>query len=693
MNNAATHSHFQPQLDDICVNTLRFLAVDAVEKAKSGHPGLPLGSASMAYVLWDRFLKFNPRNPQWPNRDRFVLSAGHGCALLYALLHMTGYDLSLEDLKQFRRFGSKTPGHPEYGKTPGVEATTGPLGQGFSNAVGMAIAERVLGERFNRPGHDIVDHYTYVLASDGDMMEGVTSEAASLAGHLRLGKLIVLYADNRISIEGNTVIAFTEDVVKRFSAYGWHSQRVSDGNDLSAINNALDSAKLEKDRPSFIAVHTHIGFGSPDKQDTAKAHGEPLGTEEVRLTKEHLGWPLEPTFYTPKEALEHFRLAVSRGEKSEREWENRFKAYASSFPALSTEFLRTLEGRLPENWDEGLPSLVEHFLENKEPIATRSVSGQVINSLATRIPEFIGGSADLAPSTKTLIEDGGDFEPASPAGRNFHFGVREHSMGAILNGIALHKGLIPYGATFLIFSDYMRPPMRLAAMNGLPVTYIFTHDSIGLGEDGPTHQPVEQLLGLRSVPGMTVIRPADANETIAAWEFTIQHRSGPVALILTRQKLPVLDSLKYPQVAKGVSRGGYILSGSSSAPKLELCLIATGSEVHLALESQTRLESEGISTRVVSLPSWNLFMEQMENYRSEVLPEDVPWLAIEAGVSLGWNSYLGPKNIEVIGIDHFGASAPGETVMREFGFSVENICQKARQFVQDRRGAPKCVSE
>lgn len=662
----------QSDLDLSCVNALRFLSVDAVEKAKSGHPGLPLGSAAMAYSVWDRFLKFNPRDPQWPDRDRFVLSAGHGCALLYSLLHLTGFNLPLEELKRFRQWGSRTPGHPEFGKTPGVEATTGPLGQGFANAVGLAMAERALAARFNRRGHAVVDHFTYVIASDGDMMEGITAEAASLAGHLRLGKLIVLYADNRISIEGNTAIAFTEDVVNRFSAYEWHAQHVEDGNDLDAVGRALQSAKDTKDRPSLIAVRTHIGFGSPNKQDTAAAHGEALGENEVRLTKEHLGWPTEPTFYIPDEVLAHFRLAVDRGERAQAQWNDRFASYASAYPELALEFERVEEGRLPANLN------LLNLQTEETSVATRSASEKAINAMAILIPELIGGSADLAPSTKTLIHDGGDFTPANPAGRNLHFGVREHAMGGILNGMALHKGLIVYGATFLIFSDYMRPAMRLAAMNGLPVTYVFTHDSIGLGEDGPTHQAVEQLLGLRSIPGMTVIRPADANETIAAWEFVVTHRTGPVALVLSRQKLPVFAKVSRSRVIEGVARGGYILSDPPSE-KPVVVLIATGSEVHLALESQMRLQSEGLSARVVSLPSWNLFAEQPDSYREAVLPEGIPRLAIEAGVSLGWKSYLGPDKIEVIGINHYGASAPGEVVLEKFGFSVDAICERARE--------------
>jgi len=634
----------------------------------------------MAYVLWQYFLKFNPKDPSFADRDRFVLSAGHGSALLYSLLHLTGYQLSIEDLKNFRQWESRTPGHPEYRKTPGVEATTGPLGQGFANAVGMAMAERALAAKFNRKEHTIVDHSTYVIASDGDMMEGVSSEAASLAGHLRLGKLIVLYADNRISIEGNTQIAFTEDVVERFSAYGWNSVHVKDGNDLVSIYRALEDAKLQNEKPTLIAVRTHIGFGSPHKQDTAKAHGEPLGVEEVRLTKEHLGWPVEPAFYIPKEVTENMAKPGLRGKEIQTQWNERFEKYSSAFPELAREFRRVIEGRLPVKWAPGqIPKISEAPAAG---MATRDASEYAINSLAARFPELIGGSADLAPSTKTLIKDGGNFEPVDPQGRNLHFGVREHGMGAIVNGITLPQGLIPYCATFLIFSDYMRPPMRLAAMNQLPVIYVFTHDSIGMGEDGPTHEPVEQLLGLRSIPGMTVIRPADANETLAAWDFAIANRNGPTALILTRQKIPVLKLAQYPEFSSGVALGGYVLSEGQNPNQLDLILIATGSEVHLALDSQAELQSEGLSIRVVSLPSWNLFSTQSEEYRSETLPSTVPWLAIEAGVTLGWNSYLGPKNIEVIGVDRYGESAPGEVIMKKYGFSTDNICKKAKEICQ-----------
>ncbi|MBI5570410.1 MAG: transketolase [Desulfomonile tiedjei] len=659
------------ELDRLCIDTLRFLAVDAVQKAESGHPGLPLGSAPMFYVVWDRFLKYNPENPQWPNRDRFVLSAGHGCALLYAMLHVAGFDLSLEELQRFRQWESRTPGHPEYGKTPGVEATTGPLGQGLANAVGMAIAETALAARFNRPDFAIVDHYTYVEASDGDLMEGVSSEAASLAGHLRLGKLIVLYDDNHISIEGSTNLAFTENRVARFAAFGWHAQQVADGNELPAIHAALEAARENRDQPSFIAVHSHIGFGSPHKQDTAEAHGEPLGEKEVRLTKLNLGWPTEPPFYVPDEARDHFRQAIDRGKRHQAEWESLFQSYSDRHPELAAKFHRVMQRKLPANWDSRVPK----FTVDQGPMATRVASGKALNAIAPFLPELMGGSADLAPSTKTLMAGAGDFEADDRFARNIHFGVREHAMGSIANGLALHGGIIPYAATFLIFSDYMRPPIRLAALTDLHVIYVFTHDSIGLGEDGPTHQPVEQLLGLRAIPNMVVIRPADANETAAAWRIAIQ-RPGPVALALTRQNLPVLDSAIYAGVLEGVQRGGYLLAEAPNGGRPDIVLVASGSEVHLAIEAREKLLQDGVRCRVVSLPSWNLFDEQSEEYRSGLFPSDVPVLAIEAGVSLGWRPYLG-RGVDVIAVDRFGASAPGKKNMQEYGFTVENICERA----------------
>jgi transketolase len=677
-----------PALDELCINTLRFLAVDMVQKANSGHPGLPMGSAAMAYALWDRSLSYNPRDPHWPDRDRFILSAGHGCALLYALLHVTGFDLPLEELKKFRQWGSRTPGHPEYGKTPGVEATTGPLGQGLANGVGMAIAEVALAARFNRPGHQIVDHFTYVLVSDGDLEEGISSEAGSIAGHEHLGKLIVLYADNHITIEGSTELTFTEDRMARFAAFGWHVQRVERSNDVETVALALKNAREERDRPSLIAVRTHIGFGSPHKQDTAAAHGEALGVEEVRLTKEGMDWPVSPSFHIPEDALEHFRRAVTRGSAAQVEWESRFKAFAKDYPDLAAEFHRVIGRHLPEGWDAELPS----FTSADGPMATRVASGKMIEILGPRLPEMMGGSADLGPSTHTNIDGAGNFEPEDWAGRNMHFGIRENAMGAILNGMALHRGLIPYGGTFFVFSDYMRPPMRLAAMNALPVIYVFTHDSIGMGEDGPTHQPVEQLVGLRSIPGMVVLRPADANETVAAWRVAIGRKQGPVALVLTRQGLPVFDLNSYPAVPAGVPLGGYILADSPTIGRPDIILIATGSEVHLALEGREQLLAEGVHARVVSMPSTNLFASQSDDYREEILPADVPLLVIEAGSPVGWQSFVGP-GVAVIGIDTFGSSAPGSVVMKHYGFTVENVCRQAHRVLDKPKEKVPCASE
>ncbi|HKJ93425.1 MAG TPA: transketolase [Longimicrobiales bacterium] len=665
-------------LDDLCINTIRFLAVDAVEKAGSGHPGLPMGAAALGYTLWDRHLRFNPRDPKWFNRDRFVLSAGHGCMLQYALLHLTGFDLPLAEIERFRQWDSMTPGHPEYGRTPGIEATTGPLGQGFGNGVGMAIAERVLAAHFNRPGHAIIDHHTYVLASDGDLMEGVSSEAASLAGHLGLGKLIVLYADNHVSIEGNTALAFTEDRTARFAAYDWHTQDVDAFNDVEALDRAIQNARAETGRPSFIRVRTHIGFGSPNKQDRASAHGEPLGPDEVRRTKENLGWPLEPTFHIPDEARAHFREAVERGERWQEAWNERLRGHREEYPRLAAELDRMRRGDLPSAWEKDLPT----FNEDDGPLATRDVNGAVLNGVARQMSELIGGSADLAPSTRTLIGHGGDFSADQPGGRNLHFGVREHAMGAILNGMALHGGLRPFGATFLIFSDYMRPPMRLAAMNGLPVLYVFTHDSIGLGEDGPTHQPVEQLVGLRAVPGLTLFRPADANEAVEAWRAAIKHQAGPVAMVCTRQKLPVLAPKDYPALREGVARGGYVLA---DGPDPDVVLVGTGSEVHLALSARDLLAQQDVRARVVSMPSLEVFAEQAAAYRQEVLPPGVPVLSIEAGRTLGWIPYLG-HTFAAVGLDHFGASAPGERVMREFGFTPEHVRDRALELVREMRG-------
>ena len=658
-------------LDQLCINTIRMLAVDAVQKANSGHPGMPMGTAPMAYVLWTRFLRHNPANPQWPNRDRFVLSAGHGSMLLYSFLHLTGYDLSMDELKNFRQWESKTPGHPESYMAPGVETTTGPLGQGFANGVGMAIAERYMAAHFNRPGHTVVDHHTYGIVSDGDLMEGISHEAASLAGHLKLGKLIYLYDDNRISIEGSTDLAFTEDRAARFAAYGWQVQKLDDGNDLDAIATAIKKAQEETERPSAIVARTHIGFGSPNRQDTAAAHGEPLGADEVKLTKENLGWPLEPTFLIPEEALNRFRQALQRGEQWEMEWQARFQSYEEEYPQLAADWKRAMRGELPEDWDADIPT----FPADEKGMATRVASGTVINAIAPRLPLLIGGSADLAPSTKTLIKDAGDFGAGQYENRNFHFGVREHAMGGILNGMALHGGVVPYGATFLVFSDYMRPTIRLAAMMGLKVIYVFTHDSIGLGEDGPTHQPIEHLASLRAIPGLTVLRPADANETAEAWRYALEQKDGPVALALTRQNLPTLDRDKYAPT-HGLSRGAYILSDTEGG-KPEVILIASGSEVHVALKGAEKLQEKGINGRVVNMASWELFDKQPDDYRNRLLPPKVTTrVAIEAGVTQGWHRYAGDRG-EVIGIDRFGASAPYKVLFEKFGLTADRLAEKA----------------
>ena len=656
-------------LDRLCINTLRFLATDAVEHAHSGHPGLPLGAAPMAYVLWTRFLRHNPRDPSWPNRDRFILSPGHGCALLYALLHLTGYDLPLDELKRFRQWGSKTPGHPEYRLTPGVEATTGPLGQGFAMGVGMALAEAHLAATFNTPECRVIDHYTYGIVSDGDLMEGISSEAASFAGTVRLGKLIYLYDNNHISIEGTTDLAFTEDVKDRFEAYGWRVICVPDGEDIDAIDAAIRLAQAESSRPSLISVRNHIGYGSP-KQDTAAAHGEPLGASATKETKQTLGWPPQPTFYIPEEALAYFREAVTRGTAHQRDWSERFGSYRRADPEMAMQLDRSLRGELPNGWEAGLPS----FHPDLKGIATRDASGKVMNALAEHVPQLMGGSADLSPSTKTTLIGYGDMGFGKDIGRNLHFGIREHAMGGIVNGMALHGGIIPYGATFLVFSDYMRPSLRLAALMRAPSIFIFTHDSIGLGEDGPTHQPVSQLLSLRSIPGLLVIRPADANETVAAWKIALQQRK-PVALVFSGQKLPVLDPDRYP-ITAGVPRGAYILV-DSEAQLPQVILIGTGSEVHLAIAARDQLAQENIDARAVSMPSWELFDAQPAEYRNHILPRDVPKLAIEAGVSLAWCKYVG-ENGSVIGLDRFGASAPGDVVLDKLGFNVDNVVTRAR---------------
>ena len=672
-------------LDQLCINTIRFLSVDAVQKANSGHPGLPLGAAPMAYALWTRVLKHNPHNPQWFDRDRFVLSAGHGSMLLYSLLHLTGYDLPLDEIKRFRQWGSKAPGHPERGLTPGVETTTGPLGQGFANAVGMAIAEAQLAARYNRPNCTVIDHATYVLAGDGDLMEGVASEAASLAGHLRLGKLTCLYDDNRVTLAAGTDIAFSEDRARRFEAYGWHIVSIADGNDLAAIDTALQAARAETTRPSLILVRTHIGYGSPE-QDSFKAHGSPLGAEDVRKTKRNLGWPTEPDFLIPEEALALFREALPRGARDEAAWNERMKAYAQAHPDLAQELRRSLRGELPPGWDADIPV----FAPDAKGIATRVASGKVMNAIAPKLPALSGGSADLDPSTHTALKGLGDFNPPSapnddtqgsagggwsPGGRNLHFGVREHAMGAIVNGLAAHGGFIPYGSTFLIFSDYMRPPIRLAALMGLHVIHVFTHDSIAVGEDGPTHQPVEQLAGLRAIPDLIVIRPGDANETAVAWRVALETRDRPVMLVLSRQDLPILDRSRYA-AADGLRSGAYILLDAPNS-KPELILIASGSEVGLIVAAAERLQGQGIAVRCVSMPSWELFDSLTQAQRDHVLPPSVgARLAVEAGTAQGWHRYVGAAG-DVMSVERFGASAPSGTLLREYGFSVEDVYQRA----------------
>ena len=665
-------------LEPLYVNTIRFLSVDMVQKANSGHPGLPLGAAPMAYTLWTRWLRHNPHNPQWFGRDRFVLSAGHGSALLYSLLHLTGYDLSLDDIKQFRQWGSKAPGHPERGHTPGVETTTGPLGQGMANAIGMAIAEAHLATRYNRPDHTVIDHHTYALVSDGDLMEGVASEAASLAGHLKLGKLTCLYDDNEVTLAADANITFTEERARRFEAYGWHTQLLEDGNDLAAIDAALKRAREETTRPSLILVRTHLGYGSP-KQDSFKAHGSPLGKEDVRLTKQKLDWPVEPDFFIPEAALSHFREAVERGKKEEAAWNKRLAAYAKAFPELHAELEARRRHEPPQGWDADIPV----FPADAKGLASREAAGKVINAVAPKFPALIGGSADLDPSTKTDLKGLGDFNPPDPAektwsyaGRNLHFGVREHAMGAIVNGLAAHGGFVPYDATFLIFSDYMRPPIRLAALMHLHVIHVYTHDSLALGEDGPTHQPVEQLASLRAVPDLLVIRPADANETAVAWRVALETRDRPVALILSRQELPTLDRKRYA-AADGLRRGAYILSDAQDG-KPDLILIASGSEVSLILGAAEQLKKEGIAVRCVSMPSWELFEALPEAEREAVLPTAVTArLAVELGVRQGWERYIGGRG-DMLGVETFGASAPAAVLLREYGFTVEHVCARAK---------------
>jgi transketolase len=709
-----------PELDQLCINTIRTLTLDAVQKAESGHPGLPLGAAPMAYVLWTRFLHHNPKNPKWENRDRFLLSAGHGSMLLYSLLYLTGYDLSLEEIKRFRQWGSKTPGHPENTLTPGVEITTGPLGQGFANGVGMAMAAAHLAARFNKDEFPVIDHNIYAIVSDGDLMEGVASEAASLAGHLKLGKLIYLYDDNKVTIEGFTDLAFSEDVPKRFEAYGWHTITVADGNDLEAIDAAIREAQSISTKPSLISVKTIIGYGMPTA-GTRKAHSDAPGEEAVRETKRHLGWPEDKEFYVPDEALAHFREAIEGGGRQEEEWHELVKKYQEKYPELGKTWRATMSGELPEGWEQHLPTFVE-----AKAMATRAASGEVINALAPHMPMLIGGSADLGVSNNTDIKGGGDFEAGNYQGRIIHFGVREHAMGATLTGISLNGGLVPFGGTFLTFSDYMRPAIRLAAISEVQVIYVFTHDSVGLGEDGPTHQPVEHLAALRAIPHLFVIRPADNHEVREAWRLAILRRHAPTALALTRQKVPLIDRNRYAP-AEGLRRGAYILAeaettnpasdlardpvrtgsgpgspsgqpawggggdrvgavarplgraqGDGGRIKPQLIIIATGSEVSLALEAREKLQNEGILTRVVSMPCWELFEEQPEDYRNEILPASVSArLGLEAGVRQGWDRWVGPKG-DVLCLDRFGASAPGDVAMRELGFNVENVLKRAR---------------
>jgi transketolase len=663
------------QLEDRAINTIRFLAADAVQAANSGHPGLPMGTAALAYALWTRHLKFNPEVPTWPDRDRFVLSAGHGSMLLYALLHLTGFDLPLDEIKRFRQWGSKTPGHPEYHDTPGVETTTGPLGQGFATGVGLAIAAERIAALYNRDGYPLFDHYIYALVSDGDLMEGVASEAASLAGHLKLGRLIYLYDDNRISIDGSTEIAFTEDRAARFEAYGWHVLHVEDGNDVEAVDRALHDAKGDP-RPSLIVCRTHIGYGLPTKQDTAAAHGEPPGEEELEGAKERLGWPLEPRFFIPDEVRDHYDTVAARGRAAYAAWDELWGGYERAHPELASELSRTWRGELPT----GVAEKISPFPTDPKGLATRASSGKVLNALAPSLPELIGGSADLTGSNKTKIDGAAPFSADDRTGRYLYFGVREHAMGSIMNGLALHSGFIPFGGTFLVFSDYMRPAIRLAAMMKLRLVYVFTHDSIGLGEDGPTHQPIEHLAALRSIPNLTVIRPADANEVAVSWLVALEQKSGPTVLALTRQAVPTLDRERFASV-EGLRKGAYILEDIGEGEP-QVILMASGSEVSLIVEAGERLAAEGIATRLVSFPSWELFSMQDDSYRSSVLPAEIPArVAVEAGVSQGWERWVGAQGA-VVGLDHFGASAPYGELYRQFGITVENVLAHAHRVLK-----------
>jgi transketolase len=661
-------------LEKLCIDTVRVLAADAVQKANSGHPGTPMATAPMGYLLWGKHMRYNPKDPAWPNRDRFVLSAGHACMLQYSFLYLTGYELTLEDIKNFRQLHSKTPGHPEYGLTPGIEVTTGPLGQGFANGIGMAIAEKHLAARFNKPGFDIFNYTIYAICSDGDMMEGISGEAASIAGHLGLGNIVYLYDDNHISIEGNTNITFQEDVGKRFEAYGWHVQAVEDGNDLAALDKAIQAARAETSRPSLIRVRTHIAYGSPNKVDTAAAHGSPLGADEVKLVKEFFGFDPNESFVVPGKVLEYYRGCGERGVGLEEEWDKLYAGYKKEYPELAATYELALQGKMPTGWEKKVPGF--SVADGKEgKLSTRVASGKVLNNIAGMIPGLLGGAADLAPSTETNLKDYGAFEPGDYGGRNFHFGVREHSMGAILNGMAVTKGLIPYGATFLIFSDYMRPPIRLAAIMKIKPIYVYTHDSIGLGEDGTTHQPVEQLASLRAIPNMMVLRPADANETAQAWKVALQHTGGPVALVLTRQNVAIIETGGL-RTTGDVSKGAYILSEPDRAP--ELILIATGSEVELILKAQQKLKENGIAARVVSMPSFELFEKQDDNYKQRVFPKGIKKrLAVEAASPMGWHKYITDEG-DMLGMRRFGESAPAADLFKEFGFTVENVVAKAK---------------
>jgi transketolase len=662
-------------IEQLGINTVRVLSADAVQKANSGHPGTPMGLAAVGDVLWAKVMRYNPHDPNWPNRDRFILSCGHACMLQYSYLYLTGYDVTLDDIKNFRQLHSKTAGHPEYGLLAGIEVTTGPLGQGFANGVGMGIGQQYLAHRYNKPDFKLFDYKIYAICSDGDIMEGVASEAASLAGHLKLGHLIYIYDDNQITIEGETSLAFNEDVTERFQGYGWHVQSVADGNDTEAIYAAIKKAQEEVERPSLIRVRTHIGFGSPNKVDTAEAHGSPLGPDEVRLVKENFGFDPDKSFVIPEEVLNYYREKGNKGVKTEDEWNDLYKKYKEKYPAEAAEYELFKSGNLPTGWKDDLPV----FKPTEKGVATRKASGKMLNAIAAKLPLLIGGSADLAPSTDTNLKDFQSFTNENHSGRNFHFGIREHAMGAVLNGMALTKGIIPYGATFLIFSDYMRPPIRLAAIMGIRPIFVYTHDSIGLGEDGTTHQPVEQLIGLRSVPNLTVIRPADANETVQAWVATLEHKDGPVAIILTRQEVPEIDQDKYAK-AEGVQQGAYILSDCENEP--QLILMGSGSEVHLLLEAQAKLKEESISSRVISFPSWELFDKQSEEYKQKILPKNVrKRLAVEAGSPIGWCKYVTDDG-DVIGVTKFGESAPGKQVMKEYGFSVENVVAKAKALLK-----------